>query len=419
MKRSLFTLPKSGNSRALATVLLSLALLAPAARAEPAKKPPPVDLLTFAAGALPVEVRGSGAALGAGFEQAVGAIDGSTQGFTLTRKFASPDTWVEFVYRLPAATTFERFTVPNVFETPSPNQTFTRRIEIQGSPTSPSAGLVRLAEATLSVPAKAGEATELTMKKRTPVTYLVVRLSGGIETGAKFFEFSELVGNGSQAAVPMSNAFTGAWKPRGSDLNLTQNGSTVTGCLDRGRKALTGTVTGNLLRATFVDGSSRTQGALIAAIDENGVVFGLRSDNGGPFHMLTGPRAEGGASQCPPSAKATLGCGSIVHGIEFAFDSAKLLPEAEPILRDLAAALKSDPAPRIEIEGHTSSEGSESYNLDLSKRRAAAVVEALVKQGVAASRLRGVGRGEADPIAPETTEAGRSLNRRVEIECKP
>jgi outer membrane protein OmpA-like peptidoglycan-associated protein len=70
------------------------------------------------------------------------------------------------------------------------------------------------------------------------------------------------------------------------------------------------------------------------------------------------------------------------------------------------------------IEGHTSSEGEDDYNLRLSERRAEAVVGDLVRRGLDRDRLRGVGIGERRPIAPNTDESGRSINRRVEIKCQ-
>ena len=57
------------------------------------------------------------------------------------------------------------------------------------------------------------------------------------------------------------------------------------------------------------------------------------------------------------------------------------------------------------------------HNLDLSRRRAQAVVDDLVARGLDRKRIRATGKGSAAPIAPNTDEAGRSLNRRVEVQC--
>ena len=80
--------------------------------------------------------------------------------------------------------------------------------------------------------------------------------------------------------------------------------------------------------------------------------------------------------------------------------------------------MKAAGAAAITVIGHTSSEGSDEYNDKLSQRRAEAVVAAIVGRGIAAGRISAEGRGEKQAIAANLTEAGRSLNRRVEIACR-
>jgi OmpA-OmpF porin, OOP family len=69
----------------------------------------------------------------------------------------------------------------------------------------------------------------------------------------------------------------------------------------------------------------------------------------------------------------------------------------------------------IEIEGHTDDSGNDDFNMDLSQRRAQAVVNFLIKEGVAADRLKAVGYGETRPVADNTSDKGRAANRRVEF----
>lgn len=109
---------------------ISVVSAAPAAQAASGVPSERVDLLTFAQGAIPVRIGGSGAALGVSFESAMRAIDGNPGGFGLSQKPGTADTDLEFVYQLPAPTTFDRFAVPNVLETPSPTVTFTRLVEV-------------------------------------------------------------------------------------------------------------------------------------------------------------------------------------------------------------------------------------------------------------------------------------------------
>ena len=99
------------------------------------------------------------------------------------------------------------------------------------------------------------------------------------------------------------------------------------------------------------------------------------------------------------------------------FDTAKteLLPESTRELDRLVALLKQMSTTKIEVRGHTDSVDSAAANLALSRGRAASVVAYLVKGGIAATRLQSKGFGESSPIASNTTDEGRKLNRRVEF----
>jgi outer membrane protein OmpA-like peptidoglycan-associated protein len=99
------------------------------------------------------------------------------------------------------------------------------------------------------------------------------------------------------------------------------------------------------------------------------------------------------------------------------FQSAKstLLPSARVKLDQVANALLAIPARNLIVEGHTDSQGSESYNQGLSQRRADAVHDYLVQKGYPADRIQSLGRGEGNPIADNASPEGRANNRRVEI----
>jgi outer membrane protein OmpA-like peptidoglycan-associated protein len=73
----------------------------------------------------------------------------------------------------------------------------------------------------------------------------------------------------------------------------------------------------------------------------------------------------------------------------------------------------------VDVYGHTDNSGSDQYNLDLSQRRAVAVATILANQGVDRRRFYITGKGEEDPIASNSSESGRSQNRRVEIQLSP
>lgn len=105
--------------------------------------------------------------------------------------------------------------------------------------------------------------------------------------------------------------------------------------------------------------------------------------------------------------------------VTFAVDSTTVSPAMRAVLDDVAQSMITYPNSLIDVMGHTDSTGSETYNLDLSRRRAESVANYLVSRGVSRARLETLGYGEQYPVADNTTEAGRSQNRRVEIRITP
>lgn len=120
-----------------------------------------------------------------------------------------------------------------------------------------------------------------------------------------------------------------------------------------------------------------------------------------------------------PGATVTrVGEGLVVtfdSGILFDFDSDRLRTEARTNLDNLAANLASFGDSKLLLVGHTDSVGTDSYNQQLSQRRASAVGNYLTMKGVPSTRVAAAGRGETEPIQPNSTESGRLANRRVEI----
>ena len=103
-------------------------------------------------------------------------------------------------------------------------------------------------------------------------------------------------------------------------------------------------------------------------------------------------------------------------GVTFAFDSANLTDSSRPVLDGVAGSLKQHPLVRVEVQGYTDSKGSLAYNIRLSRRRAQAVREYLLGEGVGASQLTARGYGPRDPVASNRTADGRARNRRVVLE---
>jgi outer membrane protein OmpA-like peptidoglycan-associated protein len=102
-------------------------------------------------------------------------------------------------------------------------------------------------------------------------------------------------------------------------------------------------------------------------------------------------------------------------GLLFDFDSDKIRSDAAKNFQELANSLKKFGNSNLLIVGHTDSQGDDAYNMNLSQRRANAASAYLQSLGVPASRISTAGRGEAEPVATNDTDAGRQLNRRVEV----
>lgn len=119
---------------------------------------------------------------------------------------------------------------------------------------------------------------------------------------------------------------------------------------------------------------------------------------------------------CPKTVYVTQGQIKITERVEFETGKAVLRPVSFPILDQVVAILEAYPTvTKVEIQGHTDNVGSESYNLELSGKRAASVRAYLVKNGVHANRLAAQGYGESQPLMSNKTPKGREANRRVQF----
>jgi outer membrane protein OmpA-like peptidoglycan-associated protein len=105
----------------------------------------------------------------------------------------------------------------------------------------------------------------------------------------------------------------------------------------------------------------------------------------------------------------------ILENVFFDFGKASLKKESFPALDELYKSLDFNPTMQIEIAGHTDSVGSDQANLKLSQGRANSVRAYLIKKGIEARRVQAKGYGETQPIASNSTEKGRQMNRRTEV----
>jgi len=151
---------------------------------------------------------------------------------------------------------------------------------------------------------------------------------------------------------------------------------------------------------------------LYQQVKYNRLRFSLWGQNGLPY--ITNIRF---TSAAPDMRSKLLTEGKIVsYGIYFDVNSDKVKPESYGALNEIAKVLKENPDVKIQIVGHTDTDGADAANLDLSKRRAASVKTELNKNfGIEASRVETDGKGEGQPIAANDTPSNKALNRRVEF----
>ncbi|KIG16616.1 putative outer membrane lipoprotein [Enhygromyxa salina] len=123
------------------------------------------------------------------------------------------------------------------------------------------------------------------------------------------------------------------------------------------------------------------------------------------------------AAPDPPRVEITDDKIVIHEKIQFDYNKAQIRPESDELLAEVAKVINETPRiKKLRVEGHASAEGDHDYNVELSQRRAKAVLDHLVKRGkVDPARLESEGYGPDRPIADNETEAGREANRRVEF----
>ena len=154
--------------------------------------------------------------------------------------------------------------------------------------------------------------------------------------------------------------------------------------------------------------------ALSATARYNTILFFVPNVDPGSEYFLSNVRLAVGA---PDTRNKFLTQGKwVTHGILFDVNSDKVKPESYGALKEISSVLGENPDVKVQIVGHTDSDGDAAQNLDLSKRRAAAVRTMLTSQfGIADARLTTDGKGETEPIDKNETTTGKANNRRVEF----
>jgi outer membrane protein OmpA-like peptidoglycan-associated protein len=253
---------------------------------------------------------------------------------------------------------------------------------------------------------------------------LVVTANHG---NAEYTEIAEVDLFGNRAAPVAPAMIAGTYKTNYGPMRFVQEGDEVFGCYDWTERAeVWGTVVGRNARVTWYEersGESVREGTATFAVAPDGEsIWGVWYEGGSLAGEWTGPRVgEGEGPKCTPRRKGQLEESlhrkgrAVLYGIRFDANSDVPREESKAAIDELAALLGKEKSLRLLVEGHTDSTNTDSYNQDLSERRARSVVAALVKLGIEAGRLQAKGFGRSNPVADNATAQGRALNRRVEV----
>lgn len=188
---------------------------------------------------------------------------------------------------------------------------------------------------------------------------------------------------------------------------------TLTACANTGPRqntgAATGAVAGGILGGLI---SGRPAGAAVGAV--GGAIVG--GAIGQQLDIQAGELRSGfGDSRINVVNTGNSLVVTMPQDILFETDSSRLTRSIRSDLIVLAKHLNKYPSSNVQVIGHTDNQGAASYNLNLSRQRAASVTEVLMRRGVAGNRITSIGRGEDQPVASNLTPEGRAQNRRVEI----
>jgi parallel beta-helix repeat protein len=159
------------------------------------------------------------------------------------------------------------------------------------------------------------------------------------------------------------------------------------------------------------DGFNDADGCPDTDNDKDGIVDAQDACPNNPEVVNNYKDTDGCPDEKPKEIKQTL----VLRGVNFKTASAELLEESYYVLEQVYNSLEAYPNVKVEIGGHTDSQGSDNYNLALSYDRAKSVVSYLVMRGISEDRLVARGYGESKPLVPNTTAEGRAKNRRVEV----
>jgi outer membrane protein OmpA-like peptidoglycan-associated protein len=363
-------------------------------------------------------------------------LDGSNlTGWSSAKGYPYPN---EFLIELPRQSVLASFVVDN---TGAEESNFpgisARHFALYGSTTSHH----EVVDLIVSGEADKGKRKVFTLENPTEVRWLKLAIlsNWGNPSHTQLMElegYGEVLGTVSQ-----EKPIQGIYSSNYGLMRLEQSGTYVVGCYEADNGLLSGRTNGRLLKFRWwEDGPNAGTAFMVLSTDGNhlnglwyergrmkGSWYGSRvTDRQGPecevpvLDALVKSVYEAGLSEPmeeigQEKSLEKEGAPAILPEIYFATDSAEITPESEKRLERCWTAIQTHPYQEIVIKGHTDSTHTQEYNAELSLRRALSVAEWLIEQGLDAKQLETKAYGESSPVADNKTEAGRALNRRVEI----
>jgi outer membrane protein OmpA-like peptidoglycan-associated protein len=299
-----------------------------------------------------------------------------------------------------------------------------KAVDVLISDVSASAGFKPLASVTLK-PATDGQRFAASTPGAGRWLKLVVKSNNGDPDYSEIMDFRAFGKPLTSTAIQNVSGTYG--NDEFGNFHILQTGAQLSGCYEHDEGLVQGGLEAHLMRLTWSENKGAKTGPAIMVQSRDGKSFKgfwRAADETGWHPDWNLKKISDKVGSCPhwkgPTANVvadglTQGGRVRLYGINFDSDSDHLRADAKPAVDQLRDALKTNPSWKVTIEGHTDSTSTAAHNLDLSKRRAAAVKAALVAGGIDTARLSTQGYGQTKPVAANDSELGRAQNRRVEV----
>lgn len=330
-----------------------------------------------------------------------------------------------FVFEMAAEATIDRFE----FDAKSVDEdgAGAKEVMVEVSITSKSDGFTPVLQATL---AAGRDRQAFDAAKRVPARWvrLTIRTNQGNQGWTELFGFR---GYGERPPVAgLPEGISGTYATSYGDFHVRQQGSALVGCYEYDSGVMDGAIEGRVMKITWFEKEDRSErGPAVMVFTPDGKAFRgfwWRSGNEAklPDGEWNGTKKSAAVGGCPHWSGSVSGeltktlsatGRARIYGILFDLDSATIRPESKPVLDEVVASLKAEPTWQLTIEGHTDSTGAAEHNRVLSQQRAESVKAYLGAAGIDPARLQTAGFGATQPVADNSTELGRSQNRRVEL----